>query len=187
VQVVSKIESGHQDLASSSTDRALRTSRDVIEGKRTFPEKPRDLIQELSKIPQDVVPPTQIAFRIIIEGVARPLRGIIHDDVYQIGREALMNAFRHSHATEIEAELTYAANSFQMFIRDNGSGINTKNLTTGRVRYRGLSGMRERAERMGAKPKILSRAGRGTEIELLVPGLIAFEPHSSGRMAFWGA
>ena len=35
--------------------------------------------------------------------------------------------------------------------------------------------MRERAERIGAGFKIRSRAAAGTEIELTVPGIVAFE------------
>jgi len=38
-----------------------------------------------------------------------------------------------------------------------------------------LSGMRERAERIGAKFSVLSGASAGTEIELSVPGGVAFE------------
>ena len=41
-------------------------------------------------------------------------------------------------------------------------------------------GMRERAERIGATLKVRSRADAGTEVELRVPGRVAFERQSSG-------
>jgi nitrate/nitrite-specific signal transduction histidine kinase len=39
----------------------------------------------------------------------------------------------------------------------------------------GLSGMRERADRIGARFKVWSRALAGTEVELSVPGHVAFQ------------
>jgi len=36
--------------------------------------------------------------------------------------------------------------------------------------------MRERAERIGAQLRILTRVALGTEVELSVPGRVAFEP-----------
>ncbi len=36
--------------------------------------------------------------------------------------------------------------------------------------------MRERAERIGARLKVWTRASAGTEVELIVPAQIAFQP-----------
>jgi signal transduction histidine kinase len=45
--------------------------------------------------------------------------------------------------------------------------------------------MRERAEKIGAKLKVLSRAAAGTEIELIVPNYAAFEKQSVNRPRQW--
>ena len=45
--------------------------------------------------------------------------------------------------------------------------------------------MRERAERIGGKLRVLSRPGDGTEIELRVPSHIAWELPRRGFMAEW--
>jgi signal transduction histidine kinase len=50
----------------------------------------------------------QIDFRVIVLGSARKLHPLIRDEVYHIGRELLVNAFRHSRACCIEVELEYA-------------------------------------------------------------------------------
>ena len=47
----------------------------------------------------------------------------MRDEVYRIGREAIVNAFLHSHGTKIEVEIEYASRSFTMSIRDDGCGI----------------------------------------------------------------
>ena len=70
-----------------------------------------------------------------------------------------------------------------MAVRDNGKGVAPELFNSGRVGHRGLSDMRERAERMGAKFKLLSRAATGTEIELLIPGYMAFANQTLGRKA----
>ncbi len=113
-----------------------------------------------------------------------PLRSVIRDDVYRVGREALVNAFRHSRASNIDVQLEYSANHLRVVVRDHGSGIDPQVLPVGRDGHWGLSGMRERAERIGARVKVLSRAGGGTEVELRVPGDIAFESHFSS-LAKW--
>jgi hypothetical protein len=45
--------------------------------------------------------------------------------------------------------------------------------------------MRERAEKIGAKLRVWSRAAAGTEVELSVPGHIAFQSHASARRLKW--
>ena len=51
----------------------------------------------------------QVDFRVIVEGRPRPLHPLIRDEVYRIGREALVNAVRHSGGQKIEVEIEYAA------------------------------------------------------------------------------
>jgi hypothetical protein len=45
--------------------------------------------------------------------------------------------------------------------------------------------MRERSESIGASLKLRSRLGAGTEVELTVPGEIAFEGVSHGPISRW--
>ena len=113
------------------------------------------------------------------------MRSIIRDEVYFIGHEALSNAFRHAHASDIEVELEYAVSHLSVRVRDNGEGIDPEVLVSGREGHWGLSGMKERAERIGGKLRVLSRAVTGTEVELSVPGQIAFERRPNDRSTGW--
>jgi signal transduction histidine kinase len=128
---------------------------------------------------------SQIGFRLIIGGAPRRLQPAARDEIYLIGREALINAAHHSRASEIEVELEYAAKSLRVSIRDNGCGIDSHLLRSGRDERRGLQGMRERAQRIGAKLRVLSRVGAGTEVELSVPGQIAHEFQPDERAFRW--
>jgi signal transduction histidine kinase len=113
--------------------------------------------------------------RVVVEGQSRLLDPIVGDDVYFVAREALRNALRHGRAAEIEIELTFSRASFSMRIRDNGVGIDPAILREGRrLSHWGLPGMRERAQVMGAKLRVWSEQAAGTEIEVSIPGTIAY-------------
>lgn len=85
------------------------------------------------------------------------------------------NACRHSQATEIEIEVEYHPTELRIAVRDNGCGIDPQELQWGRDGHWGLQGMRERAERIGARLRLSSKVALGTEIELRVPGRVAFQ------------
>jgi signal transduction histidine kinase len=114
------------------------------------------------------------ALRVSMEGTPRELHPILRDDIYRIAREALRNAFFHAQASRIEADITYGARLLRLRIRDDGKGIDEKLLEAGRDGHWGLRGMRERAEQIGAQLDIWSEAGAGTEVDLRVPGSIAY-------------
>jgi signal transduction histidine kinase len=77
-------------------------------------------------------------------------------------------------AQHIEAELIYAERVFRLRIRDDGKGIEAALLEEGRPGHYGLPGMRERARQIGAAFTIWSGVGTGTEIEVSIPGSIAY-------------
>jgi len=111
---------------------------------------------------------------------------VLRDEVYRIGREALLNAFRHARAKSIEIELKYSSTQLRVFVRDDGCGIDPKLISTGTDGHWGLVGMRERADRIGARFHVFSNATVGTEIELSVPSHVAFVGQSHRRMRWFG-
>jgi signal transduction histidine kinase len=157
----------------------VNEGRNTLRGLRSSTETAEDLKTSFSRIPQELGKHDDIEFRVVVEGQPLLLRSVIRDDVYSIGREALVNAFRHAHARSIDLQLEYAPTQLRILVRDDGCGIDAHVLESGRDGHWGLSGMRERAERIGARLKLMSRSGSGTEIELRVPGGIAFESASS--------
>jgi signal transduction histidine kinase/ligand-binding sensor domain-containing protein len=165
--------------------RVMDEGRNTVRGLRSSDIVRQNLEEELSRIQRDLAISTQSEFRVIVEGAPRQLRPVIHDEIYYIGREALANAFRHSGATEVIVEIEYTTSHLRVLIRDNGCGVDPQVVTTGRDGHWGLSGMRERAERIGGKLKVLSMPGAGTEIHLSVPSRLAFEPEFSTRRNLW--
>jgi hypothetical protein len=128
---------------------------------QTLEEALSSLRDELSR--------TGASFRVFVTGKSNALRPVMQEHLYLIGREALVNALRHSRATNIEAEIEYLPRRLRMVVRDNGCGIDPQAMRSGRNAHWGLVGMRERAGSIGANLRIWSRTGFGTEIELSVP------------------
>jgi signal transduction histidine kinase/ligand-binding sensor domain-containing protein len=127
----------------------------------------------------------KISYRILVNGPTRPLRPVIRDEVYRIGREALVNAFTHAKANTVEVEVDYTNRHLRVLLRDDGCGIDPEVLHLGREGHWGLMGMRERAERIGASLKLRSGIGVGTEVELVVPSAIAYEDQTNGSISRW--
>lgn len=141
----------------------LRSSTIVSEG----------LEQALSGVAGEFTPADSVRLRVFVIGQPAALPPSIQEQVYLIGREALLNAMRHSEATSIEAEIEYLPRCLSVVVRDNGRGIDPHGLRLGKDAHRGLRGMRQRAESLGAQLRIWSRPGAGTEVEISVPRRIA--------------
>lgn len=165
----------------------VEEGRNAVQGLRTDVTHSLDLEQAFSRLRQDLRVEESSGFRVVVEGRPRPLHPFIRDEVYSIGREALVNAFRHSRAESIQVEVEYGTNHLRVLISDDGCGIDSEVLRSGRDGHWGMSGMRERAERIGARLKVRSRAASGTEVELYVPSHVAYGAQSSARRFRWFA
>ena len=164
----------------------IEEGRNAIRGLRLTDNNSEDIAVALSTINQELNSGGEVVFRVIVEGSSRPLHPIVRDEVYRIGREAVVNAFRHSRAKSITVEVLYLENQLRLLISDDGCGIDSEVLESGREGHWGLSGMRERAERIKARLKVRSRVGSGTEVELSVPTAVAFQDQSNRSRKWFG-
>ncbi|MET0556762.1 MAG: histidine kinase [Vicinamibacteria bacterium] len=152
----------------------IEDGRNAVRGFRSIEPGPEPLERAFARVRQEQAQDEPVDFRVVVEGPPHPLKADARYEVYSIGREALVNAFRHSAAATIEVRLEYSPDQLLLLIRDDGCGIDPDVLKTGRDGHWGLSGMRERAERLGAVFKVLSRANAGTEVALAVPARRVF-------------
>ena len=162
--------------------RVSTEGRNAVQGLRSPDGDSLQLEQAFAQIAEEFDGETSdppVDFRIAVEGRSRPLHPVFRDEVYRIGREAVINAFRHSQAKTVEVEIEYSEKYFRLVVRDNGSGIDPEVLRSGREGHWGLHGMRERSERIGAQLRLWSRAEGGTTVEMTVPGKLAFR--STGK------
>jgi signal transduction histidine kinase len=167
------------DRALDGAEQAIVEGRDAILDIRSPGMAVSNLGEELTSLGEQLkgADSSTVAtqFRVIIEGSAHALHPYLHVEIFRIAREALRNAFEHAHAGMIEVEIAYGKRLFRLRIRDDGKGIDTEVLKQGeRAGHWGLLGMRERAQKMGAHLDVWSESGAGTEVELRVPGSIAY-------------
>jgi ligand-binding sensor domain-containing protein len=155
--------------------RVAEEGRNAVRGLRTTPTS-RDLEQAFSGIPEELAWSKETRYRVVVDGTPKPLDPLVRDEVYCIGREALVNAFRHAQAGQIEVELEYAS-ELRVSVRDDGRGIDAAVLQRRSDGHWGLTGMHERAERIGGRLRVWSRETAGTEVELVVPGKAAYRGH----------
>jgi ligand-binding sensor domain-containing protein/signal transduction histidine kinase len=159
--------------------------RNALRGLRTTEPSSQSLETAFSRLRQEFPVDGKTDYRVIVDSATRPIRPLIRDEVYRIGREALLNAFKHAHANRIEVEVEYASRHLRVLVRDDGRGINPQVLHSGLEGHWGLDGIRERSKRIGADLRLRSRIGAGTEVDLTVPGSIAFEKGSNGTISRW--
>jgi signal transduction histidine kinase len=134
-----------------------------------------ELPKAFHQVVEEAAPNRSSTFKTVVEGTVLELHPIIREEIYSIGREALINALTHSDAYTIEAEITYEPREFRLRIRDDGRGVDAQVLQKGgRDDHWGLQGMQERAKRIGGKLELWSRPGSGTEVELTVPAATAY-------------
>ena len=165
--------------------RVTEEGRNALRGLRAADNDSRDLERAFSRMRQELAIDENIAYRVIANNDRRPLRPAIRDEVYRIGREALVNAFLHAKANTVEVEVEYASRYLRIMVRDDGCGIDPHVLDAGRQGHWGLPGMRERSEGIGASLRLRSRIGAGTEVELTVPSSVAFESQSHHPVSQW--
>ena len=115
-------------------DQAIVEGRNAVYHLRSCTTSTNDLAQAVRALRAELRTEDALAFCLAVEGRPREFHPI-RDELYQIAREALRNAFHHAYAHRIEVEITYAERLFRLRIRDDGEGI---------------------------PPKVLNRAGPGT-------------------------
>jgi signal transduction histidine kinase/ligand-binding sensor domain-containing protein len=170
------------DTALERTEQAITEGRDAIHDLRSSTVVTNELAQAVTALGNEMShePSSQDSahgsarYHVAVEGPPRDLHPILRDEVYAIAREAVRNAFRHAQASNIEADITYNGSLFRLRIRDDGKGIDPRIVAEGRAGHYGVQGMRERAKRIGGKLDVWTGTGAGTEIELSIPGSIAY-------------
>ncbi|MGA3049836.1 MAG: two-component regulator propeller domain-containing protein [Terracidiphilus sp.] len=175
------------DEAIQAAEQGITEGRAAIQDLRPEPAAQRDLPELLNDAGRELAESYKsnghaASYLVVVEGKQRNLSPMLQDEVYRISREVIRNAFAHAVASHIEVEIRYDRDQLRVRIRDDGKGIDAKILEAGgQSGHWGITGMRERAQRIGAQLAFWSEAGAGTEVQLSVPGAIAYMKHRDAR------
>jgi signal transduction histidine kinase len=101
-----------------------------------------------------------------VEGTEQLSRAV-QVELYSITQEALNNALKHAHANSVRIRLRFEDAVTDLEVCDDGVGFEPTSERLGGGF--GISGMQERAQRIGATLQIESAPGKGTKVAVRVP------------------
>jgi signal transduction histidine kinase len=167
------------DNAIEQAAEAITEGRDAVQGLRSSAVETNDLANGLTAIAEELTSDSSAldspAIDLEVEGAPRNLNPVVRDEAYRIAGEALRNAFRHAQAQRIMVEIQYDKQQFRLRVRDDGKGIDEDTMQRQPSGHFGLPGMRERAEIVGGHLEVWSKLDYGTQVELSIPGPIAYD------------
>lgn len=92
---------------------------------------------------------------------------------YQVAREAIRNALRHSGASEVNVSIAEDEGSLRVSVRDDGIGFDPRNVDA--ANHFGLLLMRERVEMVGGVLHVETSPGAGVQIVAKLPSRATYE------------
>jgi signal transduction histidine kinase/ligand-binding sensor domain-containing protein len=157
-------------------DRVVEEGRDRVRTLRSELSG-RDLSNALAEVGDELNWEQRVQFSVTAEGFYDIVSPAVVSELYFIGRESIANAFRHAHASQIRVEISSDGQKIQLRCHDDGRGMDPELEKKGcQNRHWGFVGMRERAQKIGARFECWSGPGRGTEITVTVPAVLRTTP-----------
>ena len=152
------------DAAIDHAAKAITDGRDAVQGLRASTVERNDLSAAIRTLGEELAMQASAVplpvFRVRVEGRPRESHPIVRDEIYKIAAEALRNAFRHAHPTQVEVEIRYDDEQFRLRVRDDGKGIDPAVLASQGVDgHYGLRGMARACGIDRREADDLSRAG----------------------------
>jgi ligand-binding sensor domain-containing protein/signal transduction histidine kinase len=102
----------------------------------------------------------------VVEGDSAPIAGFIMRELLMVVREAVYNAVRHGLPERVKISATFEPSRLLLSVNDNGIGFYLGDAPVDG--HYGITGMRERLQRVGGSLTIASKPGVGTEVVLSV-------------------
>ncbi|MBI3173215.1 MAG: hypothetical protein HYZ25_05815 [Chloroflexi bacterium] len=112
----------------------------------------------------------EVSIHIRVEGQDTRYGSNMESHIYRMAQEACENAMRHGHASRIEILGNLQPDDLELMVVDNGNGFDTHSMLHMDYllehKHFGLAGMVERALLIGAKLKVNSARGTGTQVTI---------------------
>lgn len=165
-------------LAASDLDRIYDTARNLTRSldEIVWAVNPRhdtldSLATYLGKFAQDFLGAANLRCRLDlpVRLPAWPLTAETRHNVFLAFKEALNNAVKHAHATEVRVSLTLKDAAFTLIVEDNGRGFSPPSAPAATTNTEdGLQNMRKRLADVGGRCEIYSQPNKGTRISFHV-------------------
>lgn len=126
------------------------------------------LREALSEICADIFEGTEIKVTVDGEGEEETIGRLVAENLFLLAKEAVTNAAKHGNPSHIAVSVDYPPGRVTLRISDDGTGFDPSVAPGSTEGHFGLSGMRERARRLGSELQLKSKPGCGTEISVSV-------------------
>lgn len=124
-----------------------------------------DLSKALEACASQIVFGGNVSISISSTGQQRILSMRVTDALFHIGREAIVNAVKHSQPSRINIGIDYGVDIVTLVVEDDGMGFDKKNGSRGL----GLRGMERRCAAVSGQLRIVSSPGEGCRVEAMAP------------------
>src|SRR5262249_15420082 len=158
----------HLDLARSVAREGLEEARRMLAALRPEILTQRALPEALERVCENWSRRTGVAANFSITGAATPMHPDIELTILRGAQEALANVARHADARTAAVTLSYMEDVIVLDVQDDGRGFTPP--AAGGNGF-GLTGMRERTERLQGSFSIESLPGEGTTVSMTLPML----------------
>jgi signal transduction histidine kinase len=144
----------------STRDRTMELIRALIKDLRQSPLGRAGLAEAIASFCSDAEKAASARFVTRLQEVDMPPP--VQLLCYQVVREAVMNAVKHSGASEVRVSLERSMDGARVTVADNGGGFDVERGSP--EGHFGLTMMRERAQVAGGTFRIESESGKGTTV-----------------------
>jgi len=158
----------HLEQARSLTRDCLAEARSSIWNLRSQGSAQNDLASALTQAAERITVNSNVKARVQVSGTFRPIDARVEAEMLRIGQEAITNIVRHAQAQHANITLLFQDKLLRMTIQDDGRGFEGNTEEQRQNGHFGLTGMRERAEQIGARLTVTSARNKGTEVQVEV-------------------
>jgi signal transduction histidine kinase len=164
-QGLTKEMASHLEQAGDVARESLKEARRSVQALRPLALEDKNLCDALEDMLRKMTAGTALQAEFIVEGEARTRPLDWDENLLRIGQEVLTNALRHAQATRFSVKLIFDTAQIRLELRDNGRGFDAGRRHDGF----GLTGIRERVEKMGGQLAMQSARGSGTALSIVLP------------------
>lgn len=126
-----------------------------------------DLPTALRRMAADISAGDSPRVTVTIDGAAQTLPSPVEHHLLRIAQEAMTNAVKHGSPRHVRLALRYGLGEVTLTASDDGRGFVPEAIPDEGGHF-GLHGMRNRAQKLGARLNLTSKLGEGTRIEVVV-------------------
>lgn len=165
------------DFLADASNQAGRLWRQLARGVSPLQDANGDLLEALRRLPESLPPDAGPRLEIVVNSQA-PLNLSLQrsEHLYRVTQEAVTNALKHAHATQIRVRVEVTAQAVRIVVEDDGVGIQEAASPTGGI---GMRSIGLRASAIGATIELGARPGGGTIVRCECS---VQEPLASGRI-----